>query len=210
MLTALPGLFRKEQGTAKALGAIAVGMAELVSGMHRQAFGAERDALLGTVMFRMAVLVERNGSHAATKDTGLIYIPGIKGGIAGDVGGKATQERQRLQIERHKGSDVVFIEGLGVLSQDDVAVLGEGRGGNTRAIAPQGLFQLLLGAIGLFLVGAGLDPQPTIGIAAGLQVGIVAFGDVGTQVVLAHVGVEVGHIEGHHFPQIRNLLVQCL
>ena len=47
-----------QQRTAVALGAIAIGMSELIRGMHAQAFGAQGDAIRIACEGRMAMLIE--------------------------------------------------------------------------------------------------------------------------------------------------------
>lgn len=65
VVTVLPSGFRFEQGTAKPLGTIAVGMSKLVRGMHAQSFGATRDAIGITWKDGMSMLVDGNGSNPA-------------------------------------------------------------------------------------------------------------------------------------------------
>ena len=98
--------------------------------------------------------------------------------------------------ERHEVGDVVLVEGLSVQSQDDIAIVGEVGSSQAQAIAPQILFDFFGGAIGLFLVAALFNAQATIGITFGLSIRIVAFFDVLAQVVLFHMGVDMGHVEG--------------
>ncbi len=73
--TVLAGRLGKEQGTAKALGTVAVGMGELVGGVHAQALRAERGAIGIALALRMAMAIEGNGGDAATGH-GLIDVPG--------------------------------------------------------------------------------------------------------------------------------------
>jgi hypothetical protein len=60
----------------------------------------------------------------------------------------------------------------------------------------------------LLFVGRAFDPQFTIAVPARLQVGVVAFFDVGAFVVLFDVGVDVGHIESHHLAQAGDPLAE--
>src|SRR6266576_2874643 len=74
--------------------------------------------------------------------------------------------------------DVVLIEGLGILSEDNITVV---RGGGTRqaeSIAPEILFLFVGAAISLFFIGGAFDAQAAIRIAFGLSVGVVALWDV--------------------------------
>ena len=72
VLTALSIGLRKEQGTAKALSALPVGVGELVGGMHAESNGTQGHAISSTLTLRMAVRVEGNGSDAPAKDHRLI------------------------------------------------------------------------------------------------------------------------------------------
>jgi hypothetical protein len=80
-------LLRKEQWTAEALGAIAIGMVELVGRMHAQALGTQRGAIDIAFIHRMGVLVEGHGSDAAMEGGALIHIAGVEGGSSRDIGG---------------------------------------------------------------------------------------------------------------------------
>ena len=72
VLTALSIGLGKEQGAAKALGAVAVGVRELVGGMHAQPDGTQGYAIRSTLTLRMAVRVEGNGGNTASKNRRLI------------------------------------------------------------------------------------------------------------------------------------------
>jgi hypothetical protein len=154
---------RKEQRAAKALGAVAVGVGELVAGMHTQAFVAQRRAIRVVLTFGMAVGVERDGSDAPTQRHHLVDIPGIEGGISGDVDGKAGEGRHGADVEGHKVAHIVLIERLGVLGQHHIAVAGNRGTGHPRAIAPQALFAVFL-AVGLRVLGRlGGSAPPALG-----------------------------------------------
>src|SRR6266516_2440160 len=64
MLTTGSRRLGKEQGTAEALGAVAIGMVELKGGMHRQLFGTQRGAIGLPLVDGMSVLVERHSCNA--------------------------------------------------------------------------------------------------------------------------------------------------
>ncbi len=133
---------RKEQGAAKALRAVAGGMGELVSRMHPQADRTQWNAISSSLPLRVTMLIERDSRNAPAKDAGLVDIPGIKGSIRRDVSRKESQVGDGLQIEGHKIGDVVLIEGVGILSEDYVPIVGGSGTGNAGAIAPQVLFDL--------------------------------------------------------------------
>src|SRR5437660_2503707 len=57
VLTALSVGLGKEQGAAKALGTVAIGVGELVGGMHAQPFLTQRHAIRSTLTLRMAMRV---------------------------------------------------------------------------------------------------------------------------------------------------------
>src|SRR6266480_6530858 len=112
LVTGLPRGVGKEQGAAKALGAVAVGVRKLGGGMHAKAFDAQRHAVGITTALGMTMLVERNGSDASAMHHGLVGVPGIKGGIGGDVGGKEAQGGDRTDVEGNKVGDIILVKGL--------------------------------------------------------------------------------------------------
>ena len=59
-----PSLVGKEQWTAKALGAIAIGVVKLRGRLHQEALLAARCPIGCTAKGRMAVLIEGNGTNA--------------------------------------------------------------------------------------------------------------------------------------------------
>src|SRR6266567_1106453 len=190
LVAGLPRGVGKEQGAAKALGEVAIGVRKLVGGMHAKAFDAQRHAVGITTALGMTVLVECNGSDATAMHHGLVGVPGIKGGIGSDVGGKEAQCRHGADVEGNKGGDIVLVKGLGVLGQDHIAIAGHDGRGHTAAIAPEQFLALLFGAIGLLLIDAFFDAQPTIGIAFGLLIFLEAFADIGAPVVFFDPGVD--------------------
>lgn len=103
--------------------------------------------------------------------------------------------------------DVVCIERSGVFSQDDIAVVRGGGSSNARAVAPEEFFLFFGRAIGEFLVGAALDAQFAVRIASQAFGFVIAFGDVGSLVVLFHPGIDVLHIEGDNLAETRDLLL---
>ena len=74
MIAALASRRREEQGTAEALRAVAIGVRELVGGVHAQPFGTQRDAITIALTLRMPVLVERDGGDAVAIDHHLIGV----------------------------------------------------------------------------------------------------------------------------------------
>ena len=71
--------------------------------------------------------------------------------------GKKAQVSHGLDVQRDKVGDVVLIEGLGILGEDDIAVVG-GRGTRqAESIAPEVLFLFGGAAIGLFFIGRTFD-----------------------------------------------------
>ena len=114
---------------------------------------ATGSAIGGSSIERMAVLVERNGSHAAMAGRCFVHVPGIRGGISGDMGRELLEGQDRLLIEGTERGDIGGIKGLGEFSQHHIPVLGSGGGRHPGALAPEIFFLLLRGAIGLLLVG---------------------------------------------------------
>ncbi len=170
MWAALAGLFGKEQGTAEALGAIAVGMLELKVRRHRQLFRAERSAVRLSFIKRVGVLVERDGRDAAMQEGSLVDIPGIESGVSGDIDGIGIYGQHHLVVEATKVGDITLIERLGELSQHDIAVDRIGASRDAGARAEEADLFIFGRAISLDLIAALFDAQATIGIA---------FGDVG-------------------------------
>src|SRR5207247_3081540 len=91
VVTGLAGRGRIEQRTAIALRPVAVGMPELVGGVHAQADGTQRRAIRIALIDRMVMLVEGDSGHTTARRTRLVDIPGIIGGISRDVGGKGRE-----------------------------------------------------------------------------------------------------------------------
>ena len=170
LIAGLFGLLREEQGAAKALRTIAIGVVELEGRHHAEAFGAQRHAIDIAPTLGMTVLVERDGGDAVARSGPLIAVPGIEGGIGGQVGGKEAQRGDRAEVERRKVGDIAFIEGLGVLGQHDIPVDRVGAGGRARAIAEQTLLFDDFGAIGLLLICAFLTPRRQSGSPLGMWV----------------------------------------
>jgi hypothetical protein len=85
MVTALAIRCGEEQGTAKALSAIARGMGIQVGRMHTHPFPATGDSIRVTIGLRVTVLIEWHGCDAEAMDDGLVDIPRIIGCIGGDV-----------------------------------------------------------------------------------------------------------------------------
>jgi hypothetical protein len=152
----------------------------------------------------MARLVKRNGPDAAMPSGILVDEPGIEGGIRRDVGRVAVQGHDRALVEGARVGHIVLVERLGKLSQHDIAVVGGDGGGHAGAVAPQILLDLFGRAIGLLLIGAALDTQLAVGVAAGLPRFVRAVFDVLARVVLFDPGVAMLDIEGDRFAQVRD------
>ena len=100
-----------QERTTEAEGLIAVGMLEGERRRHGQGFGAERGAITGAREGGMAVLIEGDGSNPAMKGSFLVDVPGIKGGVSGQMRRKCSQSQGRLLIEGRKMGDVIVVEG---------------------------------------------------------------------------------------------------
>jgi hypothetical protein len=111
MVTGLACALRIEQRTAIALRPEAIGMPELVSGMHAQALRASRSAIGVAWHLVVGMLVERDGGNASTRCAGLVGVPAVEGSISGDMDGKGSEHGDGLDVEWHKIGDIVFIEG---------------------------------------------------------------------------------------------------
>ena len=158
MVAGLAAWLRKKQRAAKALRAIAVGVGELKGGMHAPAFLTQRHAIRSAMTLRMAMGIEGDGRHAVTMSHHLVHIPGIEGRIGGQMRGKKAQGTHGANVGREEVTDVVFIEGQGVLSQHHIPIHGDDRAGYARAVAPEVFFDFFFGAIALLFVGARAFP----------------------------------------------------
>src|SRR5258706_616569 len=118
----------------------------------------------------MPMLIEGNGCDAAMMHTGLVGIPGIEGGISGDMRGEEAKHRHHLPIEGEKIGDIVLVERLGIFSKDDIPVASGESGDDAGAIAPEVLFADGRRAIGVLLVGTLFDAHFAVGIALWLAI----------------------------------------
>ena len=199
MVAALAGGLGKEQGTAIALRPVAVGVGELVSGMHAQAARAERHPVGIALIDGMGVLVLGNSGDAPAEGTGLVDVPGIKGGIGGDMRWKLGEGDHGLVKEGEGVADVSGIEGLGIFSQHDVTIVRSGGSGDSGAITPQVFFFYFLGAISLFLIVAAFDAYSAVRVASGLLVFTEAIEQGNARIVFFDPGIDVLDIEGDRF-----------
>ena len=87
MRTGLACALRKEQGTAKTLSTVAVGVLEEKDRIHAQAFGAVRSAIGITRHLVVPMRVERDGSNAFSMRHRLIDIPIVVGGVSSNMVG---------------------------------------------------------------------------------------------------------------------------
>ena len=124
-------------------------------------------------------------------DTGLVGIPGIEGRISGDMGWEEAKDCDRRSREGEIGGDIVRVEGLGILSEHHITVVGSNGRDDARAIAPEVLFADLDGAIRLLLVGALLHSHLAIRIAFWLTVLAEAIEQGLSRVVFFDPGIEV-------------------
>jgi len=210
VVTALACRRRPEQRAAKALRAVAVGVGKREGGVHAPALGTQGDAIDIAPTLGMPMLVEGDGGDAPTMHDGLIDVPGIEGGISSDVSGKKAEGGHGADVEGNKVGDIAFVKRLGILGEDDIAVDGIGAGRDSRPIAEQTFLFFFRAAIGLLLVAALFDAEATIGIAFGDIGDIKGAFDVDARVVLAHPGVDMGHIEGHDLAESRDFCTQSL
>jgi hypothetical protein len=138
MVTDLTRSFRKEQGTAKALSAVAVGMPEHEDGMHAQALGAIGCPIGIARDLFVPMRIQGKSSDARPVSDALIDVPEIVGGIGGDVDGVLIQRDDRRLVQRTKIGHVGFMKRERELGQHHVAIDGIGTGGDARAIALRG------------------------------------------------------------------------
>ncbi len=111
MIADVVGVLRKEQGAAKTLGTIAVGVVELRGGVHAQAHWAQRGAIWIAPVEGMTVLVEWYDSNAPLTGSILVDLPRVEDSISGDMGGKVVESEDSTLMERAKRGDIVLSEG---------------------------------------------------------------------------------------------------
>lgn len=120
-------------------------------------------------------------------------MPGIEGRIRREIERTKAEVIHDLFIKGFKISGVRFIERLGMLGQDDIAILRVSGRHNPAAIAPQ-IFLLNAGRIGLILIAAAFDPQTAVRVPAGLVGRVKAVGQVFTRVILLDPGINMFNI----------------
>src|SRR5438132_4396249 len=189
MVTGLPGWFRKEEWTAKALGAKAIGVGKQVGGMHAQAFGATWGAIGVAWHFFVPMTIERDGGDALSVSHRLIDIPVVVSGISGHMRRELVGARDRALIEGTIVGDIGFIEGQGVLGKHHIAVDGIGGHCDARAITKQNYLFLFGRPIGLHLIAALLDAESTIGITFGVVRYVIAAFGIDERIVLTDPSV---------------------
>src|SRR5258708_20594634 len=64
-----------------------VGMLELIGGVHAQPDRTQGRAIQVALKDWVAMLIKGNRANAAMTSGTLVHVPGIKGGIGGDLGG---------------------------------------------------------------------------------------------------------------------------
>jgi hypothetical protein len=135
MFATLAGLLWEKQRTLETLGAVAVGVIELLGWMHGQANGAAWRPVSQASERDFAGLVERNRSNPSMPDGSFVDVPGIIGGVSCQVSRVLIEGRDGLAIEETEIRHIPLIEGLGVLGQHDIAVVRGGGSSDARAIA---------------------------------------------------------------------------
>src|SRR4051812_18913119 len=100
-------------------------MVKLVGSKHAQSSLTAWRAVGLTVGKRMSTSIERNSCNAALFGTGLVDIPIIKGRISGHMARTKTQGRDHLLVKWMIIGHIVFVEGLSILSQDEIPILGK-------------------------------------------------------------------------------------
>ena len=101
----------KEQRTAKALGAKAVGVLKWVRGIHAQAGPASRRAIGVARHFLVTMAIEGDGGNAFTMGHGFVDVPKVEGGIGGHMDGEVVKGHHAAQVERAVIGHIGFIEG---------------------------------------------------------------------------------------------------
>lgn len=158
VVTGLARALRKEHGTAIALRPEAVGMPELIGGVHAQAFRAVGCAIRVAWHLVVGMLVERDGGNAPARCASLVGVPGVEGSISGDVDGKGIEHGDGLDVKRHKVGDVVLVKRLREISKHHITIDGIGGCCDAGPVAPDEFLFFFGGAIGLHLIGALFDP----------------------------------------------------
>ena len=113
-----------------------------------------------------------------------------------------------MAVQGAEVGDIAFIERLGEIRHHQIAINGIGAGGDPGAIAKEADLFFFRGAVGLLLIAALFDAEAAIGVTFGDVGDIEAAFDVDVGVVLAHPGKDVLDIEGHHFAQSWDFLLE--
>ncbi|HEY1354522.1 MAG TPA: hypothetical protein VGF67_33340 [Ktedonobacteraceae bacterium] len=197
----------KDEGTAKALSARAMGVLIKEQRNHAQALLTKRSAIEIPLGIGMAMLVARNSSHATLEGSGQGDVPCIRRSSSGEMGRKVCECERSMMMQGLEEGDVIAVEGLGELGENDIAIVRGGSGSDSRARAPERFFFRLRGPISLLLVGAALDAQFAVRIARVLPGGIKAFFNRRTRMVLLNPGGDVLDIKGNDVTETRDLFL---
>jgi hypothetical protein len=96
-------------------------------------------------------------ADASPRRTRLVGVTGVEGGISSDVQGKGVEHGDGLDVQRYEVGDVIFIEGLGELSQHDIPIDGISGWRDTGAVAPDEFLFFGGGAFRIFLISVLFD-----------------------------------------------------
>jgi hypothetical protein len=154
------------------------------------------------------VCIERDSGHAATTSYHIIDIPCIIGRVSGNMRRKVRKGQGAVVIERMKGGNISFVEGLGRLGENHITVVGSGSSGDARAIPPDEFLFLFDGSISEFFIPAAFGSKLAVRITDGNARFVIAICNIGTPVVFLHPSIDVFHVEGDNLTEARDLFLK--
>jgi len=131
----------EEKRTARASSARASGLGRVERGKQAQSCGTAWHAI--GIDEGCALSMERDSRDPAMTSRRIGDRPGIRGSVSREMRGRRVKGDGGLVRQGTDGCPIAFVEGLGLCSQDDIAIIGSGRSGDARAVAPKECFLFL-------------------------------------------------------------------
>src|SRR5690242_16921438 len=100
MIAGLTCNLRKEERTLIALGAISIGMIELLGRNHSHILRAKRNSISITFKSGVTMLIEGNSGNTSMESTCVVDVPSIKCSICSDICREQVECIDRLLVER--------------------------------------------------------------------------------------------------------------
>lgn len=97
------------------------GMSVAIGGMDAQPDGTARHAIRIKDGFGMSI--ERNSGHAAMKNSGVIDVPRVIGGVSSQMHWELIERMNRLAVQWLEVRHMALIERLSAFGQHDIAIV---------------------------------------------------------------------------------------